>query len=81
MKRKTDMKHYIIDTQALVKFLNGKKVINNTIDTILQETEKGNNIVIIPSVKGQNLYFTQRHKRYFESCSKLCRRTTFNRYN
>lgn len=43
------MNKYVIDTQALVKFLNGKKVINDTIDAILQEAEKGKNIVIIPS--------------------------------
>ncbi len=44
------MSQYVIDTQALVKLLNGKKVINDTIDRILQETEEGMHTVIIPAV-------------------------------
>ncbi len=44
------MNKYVIDTQALVKFLNGKKVINDTIDLILKKADAGENIIIIPSV-------------------------------
>ena len=44
------MSTYVIDTQALVKLLNGKKVINATIDNILQGADSGKNIIVIPSV-------------------------------
>jgi PIN domain nuclease of toxin-antitoxin system len=43
------MNKYIIDTQALVKFINGVKVINSSIDAILKKADKGENIIIIPS--------------------------------
>lgn len=33
------MNKYVIDTQALIKFLNGVKVINENIDLILRKTE------------------------------------------
>jgi len=44
------MNKYVIDTQALIKFLNGVKVINENIDLILKKTDEGENIIIIPSV-------------------------------
>ncbi|MCR4292017.1 MAG: PIN domain-containing protein [Candidatus Kuenenia sp.] len=44
------MNKYVIDTQALIKFLNGVKVINENIDLILRKTDEGENIIIIPSV-------------------------------
>lgn len=44
------MSKYVIDTQALIKLLNGKKVINDTIDSILKRAEEGEHIIIIPSV-------------------------------
>ena len=44
------MNKYVTDTQALVKFLNGKKVINDTVDAIFKKTDQGKNIIIIPSV-------------------------------
>lgn len=44
------MNKYVIDTQALIKFLNGVKVINNTVDQILKKADAGENIIIIPSV-------------------------------
>jgi len=44
------MNKYVIDTQALIKFLNGIKVINENIDLILKKTDEGENIIIIPSV-------------------------------
>lgn len=44
------MNKYVIDTQALIKFLNGVKVINNAIDLILKKADAGENIIIIPAV-------------------------------
>jgi len=44
------MNKFVIDTQALVKFLNGVKVISNTIDQILKKADAGQNIIVIPSV-------------------------------
>lgn len=44
------MEKYVIDTQALIKFLNGQKVINDKITEILRMTDEGKNIIIIPSV-------------------------------
>jgi len=44
------MNKYVIDTQAIIKFLNGKKVINDNIDMILKMADAGENIIIIPSV-------------------------------
>ena len=44
------MNKYVLDTQALIKFLNGVKVINENIDLILKKTDEGENIIIIPSV-------------------------------
>ena len=36
------MKKYAIDTQALVKFMHGRKVINNKVDSILRRVDEGN---------------------------------------
>ena len=44
------MSEYVIDTQALIMFLHGKKVINQKIDNILKKCDEGANTVIIPSV-------------------------------
>ena len=44
------MNKYVIDTQAIIKFLNGQKVINDNIDQVLKMTDEGKNIIIIPSV-------------------------------
>ncbi len=44
------MNKFIIDTQALIKFLNGKKVISDSVDSILKDADQGKNIIIIPSV-------------------------------
>lgn len=44
------MNKYVTDTQALVKFLNGKKVINDTVDSIFRKADEGENIIVIPSV-------------------------------
>lgn len=44
------MSRYVTDTQALIKFLNGKKVINDIVDSIFRKTDEGENIIVIPSV-------------------------------
>ncbi len=44
------MDKYVVDTQALIKFLHGKKVINDRINSILQSADKGKCIIVIPSV-------------------------------
>lgn len=44
------MNKYVTDTQALVKFLNGQKVINDTADSVFRKADEGENIVVIPSV-------------------------------
>ena len=44
------MNQYLTDTQALVKFLNGVKVINETIDSVFKKADAGENVIVIPSV-------------------------------
>ena len=44
------MASYVVDTQAIVKFLAGKKVINDRIHQIMEMADEGENIIIIPSV-------------------------------
>lgn len=43
------MDKYVVDTQALIKFLHGKKVINDKINSILQSADEGKCIIVIPS--------------------------------
>lgn len=44
------MNKYVIDTQALIKFLNGVTVINKEIDAILKKTDEGDNVIVVPAV-------------------------------
>ncbi len=44
------MEKYVVDTQALIKFLHGKKVINDRINSILQSADEGKCIIVISSV-------------------------------
>lgn len=44
------MDKYVVDTQALIKFLYGKKVINDRINSILHSADEGKCIIVIPSV-------------------------------
>lgn len=44
------MNKYVTDTQALVKFLNGQKVFNDDVHSIFENTDKGTNIIIVPSI-------------------------------
>jgi len=43
------MKKYVIDTQALIMFMNGVKVISTAVDQILKKADAGENIIILPS--------------------------------
>ncbi len=43
------MNRYATDTQALIKFLNGVKVINETADSVFRKADDGENIIFIPS--------------------------------
>ncbi|TAN41192.1 MAG: PIN domain-containing protein [Nitrospirae bacterium] len=44
------MDKYVIDTQAIIKFLNGVKVLSDTVDSILKKADEGKNIIVIPAV-------------------------------
>jgi len=44
------MNKYVTDTQAIIKFMNGDKVISTGITSIFKDTDKGKNIIIIPSI-------------------------------
>lgn len=44
------MSEYVTDTQALVKFMIGEKVISQTYQNIFEDTDKGINSIIIPAI-------------------------------
>ncbi len=44
------MPHYVTDTQALVKYLTGQRVINERIHHIFQMTEVGEAVIIVPNI-------------------------------
>lgn len=44
------MNSYVTDTQALVKFMMGKKVINDKSHQAYQSADKGDSIIIIPAI-------------------------------
>jgi len=44
------MNKYVTDTQAIIKYLNGQKVINDQIHSIFKNTDNGKDIIIIPSI-------------------------------
>ena len=63
-KRRTAiMNRYVIDTQAFVKFSNGQKVINDTIDGILKEADAGRHLIILPSVVIFEIGYLHERKR------------------
>ena len=43
------MNRYVTDTMALIKALNGQKVINDKIHKIFMNAEEGKNLIIIPA--------------------------------
>jgi len=57
------MKKYVIDTQALIKFMNGVKVISTIVDEILRKTDAGENIIVIPSVVIFEIAYLHEKKR------------------
>lgn len=44
------MNSFVTDTQALVKFMMGKKVINNCSHKAYQSADKGKSTIIIPAI-------------------------------
>ena len=44
------MNKYVTDTQALIRYLTGSKVFNKTVQQIFEAADKGEHIIIIPSV-------------------------------
>jgi predicted nucleic acid-binding protein len=44
------MSRYVTDTQALVKFMMGKKVINDASHTAFLAADRGEGTIIIPAV-------------------------------
>ena len=44
------MDSYVTDTQALVKFMTGKKVINDRCHQTYLSADKGESIIIIPAI-------------------------------
>jgi predicted nucleic acid-binding protein len=54
---------YVVDTQALIKFLNGVKVITDEIDSILKKTDEGQNIIVVPTVVIFEIAYLHEKKR------------------
>ena len=44
------MDNYVTDTQALVKFMIGKKVINEKAHQAFLDADKGRAVIIIPAI-------------------------------
>jgi len=44
------MNKYVTDTRAIIKFINGQKVISSKVTSIFKDADKGKNIIIIPSI-------------------------------
>lgn len=57
------MNKYVVDTQALIKFLNGVKVINDEIDYILKKTDEGDNVIVVPAVVIFEIAYLHEKKR------------------
>ena len=60
------MSRFVIDTQALVKFTAGKRVINEQIDEIMKNADEGENTIIIPLITNDPVIL----KSQFISCVK-----------
>ncbi len=65
------MNKYVIDTQAIIKFLNGVKVISDTVDTILKMADEGENIIVIPAVVIFEIAYLYEKKRIPVSVSDI----------
>lgn len=57
------MNKYVVDTQALIKFLNGVKVINDEVDSILKKTDEGANVIVVPAVVIFEIAYLHEKKR------------------
>jgi predicted nucleic acid-binding protein len=57
------MDKYVIDTQAIIKFMNGVKVINDIADSILKKADEGKNIIVIPAVVIFEIAYLYENKR------------------
>lgn len=57
------MNKYVIDTQALIKFLNGVTVINDEINSILKKTDEGDNVIVVPAVVIFEIAYLHEKKR------------------
>nr|MBF0223610.1 PIN domain-containing protein [Desulfobulbaceae bacterium] len=44
------MNSFVTDTQALVKFMMGRKVINNSCHQAFLDADQGKNVIIIPAI-------------------------------
>ena len=65
------MNKYVTDTQALVKFLSGKKVINDKIHSIFEDTDNGKAIIVIPSIVLFEIAYLHEKKRIPISLSDI----------
>jgi|SRR5208337_1673827 len=65
------MNKYVIDTQAIIKFLNGVKVISDTVDSILKMADEGENIIVIPAVVIFEIAYLHEKKRILVSVSDI----------
>jgi|GEM_PF-3151380 len=50
------MKSYVTDTQAIIKFMMGKKVIDEKSHRIFLSADRGESIIIIPAVVLMEMY-------------------------
>jgi len=57
------MNRYVADTQALIKFMQNKKVINDSSQTAFEDAENGTAIIIIPAiVMTEAMYLFERNR-------------------
>jgi predicted nucleic acid-binding protein len=54
---------YVTDTQALIKFMMGRKVINDFCHKIFMDADKGKNIIIIPAIVLMEIMYLFEKKR------------------
>lgn len=57
------MNSYVTDTQALVKFMTGKKVINDKAHQAFENADKGEAIIIIPAIVLMEVLYLFEKKR------------------
>lgn len=72
------MDSFVTDTQALVKFMMGKKVINNKSHQAFQSADKGESTIIIPAVVLMEVLYSTYLKR-IESISACFKPRIFSK--